>query len=533
MIDVDRSNNTCGVFGSINGEAARTLTRFVVGEDGTPRAMGQDDMARELGDPFATLLLAKGVFPSNAEEVLTAIDDAVGPGDPLQSSSQRSFVLGEGSQLPVGPGEIQSTNRFIRFLVARGSDSQGPDLIISASNPRAGLVELMAWDRTSKGFNFYRTLGEQGSWVFAGNSRHALVDPTQGKGPFESHPTGNLLMKELKFPWVHWHSFKANIFDGVFPAGDMRRNHPWFTEKKSADICETAVVMPSIRRWTAARFDGAIGDDGVVTDPRRFVRQLLESSTVNLASSSTESARIRGDVTADLPPSLFVDSDALDTLGLPAPPSFAVSGQAYSASLETFDFMLTDREGFAQRGDSHFAFVVPERAFEDREVVSQAIDRGLITRRLAAALLMVDFPNPVFSARRAVLLGHAPTEATIRGGASTYSEEMATRIVAAADATPSGSAEREFAERWAEGDAWPAEFGALLSRYYDAVQGRLATQEGFNDYVRLAESRRNRVRDMPISEFPLLFPETNIARGDRAMRIDGTVVELPGTGAQR
>jgi hypothetical protein len=36
----------------------------------------------------------------------------------------------------------------------------------------------MAWDRRSGGFNFHRTVGANSAWVFAGNSRHALADPT-------------------------------------------------------------------------------------------------------------------------------------------------------------------------------------------------------------------------------------------------------------------------------------------------------------------------------------------------------------------
>lgn len=527
MVNGTIEDETCSAFSRLDDPGEPQLIRFVVGEDASPRRLNSAETSQELGDPFARLLLAQGMFPATSDELLDAIDAAVGSDDSLGVSSQKSFILGEGSQLPIGPGDTGSTNLGMRFLVTRGAANHGPEIVISASHPGEGLIELMAWDVGRGGFNYYRTIGDSGAWAFAGNSRHSLSEPTKGKGPFESHPSGHLIMKELKFPWVHWHSFKVNVFDGVFPEGDERRTHPWFTEKSGADVCETAVVMPSVRRWTTARFDQAVQPDGTFLDPPRVIEQVITSPTVNLASSSRESAAAVAGATVDLPPGFFVDVEALAELGLPGPPSFAVPGAIYSASLQRFGFVLRDHEGFEQRGDTHFAFVVPERSFEDNETLRHAIARGLVTKRLAAALVMVDFPNPVFSKRRAALLQHAPPTATIAGGESTFSEEMAARILDTAEATAEGSAEKEFVGLWAAGEDWPAVFGARLQSYYDAVLKRVGTQEGFDDYTMLAEARRNRVRRMPIFESPLLFPETNIPRATGSMNADGTVTEGP------
>lgn len=523
MADSAIADETCRAFDDIPGPGPGPLLRFIVGEDLTPREMTSEDIASELGDPFATLLLLKGNFPTNADDLLAAMDAATSEGDPLRS--QMSFVLGEVSQLPVGPGGVDPTTFGMRFLVTRGSANHGPDVIISASDPMQGLVELMAWDQTHLGFNFYRTLRGAGGWVWAGNSRHALSTPTKGKGPFESHPSGSLLMKELKLPWVHWHSFKVHILENAFPQGDIRRTHRWFTEKKGAETCETAVVMPSIERWIAAHLDLSIAANGQMQDPARLVGHVVTSPTVNLASSSTESAAASLGTTIDLPPGFFVDVDALAAVGLPGPPPFAVPGDVYTSSLERFDFVITDG-AFTQTGDTHFAFVVPERAFEDNEALRQSIARNLISKRLAAALLMVDFPNPVFSARRASLLKHAPATASMVGDVSSLSEDMANNILAASDSSAPGSPEREFAESWNVGDpAWLSAFGAELGKYYEAIQQQLQGQAGFNDYVRLAESRRNRVRDMPIFESRFLFPETNIPKTELSMRPDAIVTE--------
>ncbi|MGH2840048.1 MAG: hypothetical protein ACRDKY_04395, partial [Solirubrobacteraceae bacterium] len=398
--------------------------------------------------------------------------------------------------------------------VAIGEQSQ-PDVIISTPRPDDTFVEAMAWDRRTGGFNYYRTVA--GAWVFAGNSRHALMGPTEGKGPFESHVTGNLVMKELRRPWINWHSVVGLIFDTIFAPDDELRRHPWFAGKQGADIFETTVARPSIRRWTKARFE-------VRAEPaRRVLRQIVESATVNLISSQNESrfALSAGDPVR-LPQTFFVDSEALtEVLDLPAPPGIAVAGDIYAATLERFEFRLRGSGGYVRPGDTRFAFVVPERAFEDRVALEEALKSGLVSERLAACLLMVDFPNPVFSARRASLLAHA---ADVPDGE--FSQATADAILAAAEAGPEGSAEREFAARWEAGEDWRDAFGAVLSAYYETLRPHATTQAGFDDYTRLAQSRRARVRDMPIFENPLLFAECNLPAQQLEMRPDGTVGEV-------
>lgn len=521
-ITATAGDNTCRVFSTVKGAPQGSVVRFVVGEDAQPHKMSQNEMEDELGDPFATLLLNEGVFPATGQEILDAIDDKVGPNDPLGSKNQKTFVLGEGSQIPL-PDATPSTNAAMRFLVSRGSGPKGPDLIISTADPDETFVEVMAWDKKHKGFNYYRSVGGKGRWAFAGNSRHALSPPTKGKGPFEAHPSGNLIMKEFRLPWVHWHSFTVEILVDAFPKGDSRRKHPWFTKKLGAETCELDVVMPSITRWTAARFDQVTGANGSVADPARVVEQVVTSPTVNLHSSSRES---QGVGPLDLPPGFFVDFDGLSHVGLPGPPPLSVSRAIYKKSLKTFNFKLDDGDGFTQPGDTHFAFVVPERGVEDTETLRQAIDRGLITRRLGAALLMVDFPNPVFSARRAALLKHAPATATITNGQSTYSQDFADAIIAASASTPAGSPEKEFKDRWEKAATLPGPLGDDLEKYYDAIKQKLKSQAGFDDFVRLAESHRNRVRDTPLFEFPLLFPVTNIPPNQRRKMKSGATVAV-------
>jgi hypothetical protein len=517
---------SCAVFARDLNLQSDRIHRFVVGEDAQPRSLTTSEAEQELGDPFATLLLLQGVFPQTAEEAVTAIKNAAAAGDSLRN--QMSFLLGEGSQIPFD-NATASLDRGLRFVVTLGATAngppEGPDILVSVFTPESDDIELMAWDRVAGGFNFYRSVGEPPAWVFAGNSRHALTPPTEGKGPFESHKSGALLMKELKLPWINWDSSSAHIFATAFAPDDKRRTHPWFTGKEpgGAYTLEFAAARPAITRWARARFDKLAASNAAIDRPSRIIEQIVGTPTVNLFTSHRESESASSTGVIDLPATFFVDADGLSQLGLDGPPEFNVSREIYTTSLQTFDVKLTDGNGFERAGDTHFAFVIPERAFEDQAALREALRIGLISKRLAAALLMTDFPNPVFSERRAALLAHVPASATISNGQSNFSQEMADAILAAADDSPDGSPEREFKQRWDVGGDFVGPFNQLLSSYYTAVANQLNTQAGFDDYFRLAESRRAKVRDMPIFENPLLFARTNIPLATRTMQADGSV----------
>jgi hypothetical protein len=545
---------SCQAIDDASAEAA-SLRRLLVGIDDGPQAMTDDEIARELNDPFATVLLREGRFPGTAEGVFTELDKAIAEDHPLSRKTQRSFLVGEGSQVAKDPSK--RFDRRLRFVVTRGQGAEGPDLLVSAFSPTSQVVELMAWDATQGGFNFYRTIGgtesDRGAWVWAGNSRHAFEPETRARGPFESHPTGNFLMKELKVPWVHWASPKAPMDERDFPAGDPRASHEWFKGTQGAYVLEDSVARPSIERWNRRRLERLI-EAGSLSNPVPLMEQLLGSSenkhhTVNLVSSpdSSESA-----VTAErvrLPPTFFIDKDGLSgVLGLESPrEEFTSPGAFYAQALQKFEVAVRNEDEtqprgqgedpFERKGDVHFAFVVPERAFEDVNFLEQLVAPedgdprvGLITQRLAACLLMVDFPNPVFSDARASLLRHVPAGPVPADKWPGFSEELGDAIAAAADDAAEDAPEREFAPLWVRGEnGWRDAANQLLRPYYEAVSTQLEKSEGFEGYFKLAEARRNRVREMRIKESPLLFAQTNLSRED----LSGLVMSRDGTVSKR
>jgi hypothetical protein len=539
---VDTVEVGCEAFFGAEGEPS-SLRRFLVGSDETPQVMEAAEVEAELNDPLAVELFRQGQFPATTEELLAALDARVGADHPLAVKSQRSFVVGEGSQIAKDPS--RSFDRRLRFVVTRGQGPDGPDILISAFQAASQSVEVMAWDERNGGFNYYRTVGGSGGWVWAGNSRHAWEPDTRSSGPFESHPTGNLLFKEFKLPWVHWHSPLATMDQLDFAAGDTRATHPWFGDKDGAYVLEDSVAKPAIHRWNGRRL-AQVADAGTIADPAQVMERLLGSPnprrfTVNLISSNDRHAELESAERVSLPSTFFVDVDGLsEVLGLaaPAPEGFSVAASAYREALAEFGVAVRNHdqsrpleageEAFERPGDTNFLFVVPERAFEDVDFLRQLVkpepatgerDLGLVSDRLAACLLMVDFPNPVFSERRAGLLHHV--EAAFPGPVPAeewgrFSETLGDAIAAAAGGGEGGPAEAEFAELWSAGDGWKEAANARLEPYYEALAARLATPDGVKDVFRLAEARRNRVRRMPIDETPLLFAQSNLDPADLA-----------------
>lgn len=273
----------------------------------------------------------------------------------------------------------------------------------------------------------------------------------------------------------------------------------------------------------------ALLDGTAAETPARMLEQLLDTLTVTLVSSFTSSAAaVAGSVAeVDLPAAFFVDAGLLDRLGLAVPPPLAVSAEVYRDTILAQGVHLTDEGAFDRLGDTHFAFTVPEKAFEDVETMRQAVEAGILTRRLVACLAMVDFPNPVFSERRRSLLRHLP-QTPFGGDGTSYSQAVADAIRGSDEAATPGSAEEEFARLWDLGEDFAPAMDQRLTAYYEALTARLATREGFAAVHELAESRRDRVRELPIAESPLLFSRSDVPSARRRMRPDATVEEVTG-----
>ncbi|MFJ6674768.1 hypothetical protein ACIQMJ_27025 [Actinosynnema sp. NPDC091369] len=468
-----------------------TLYRFVdVGDGGGPRVMGAAER-EALGDPMATTFFRHGHFPLTAGEVMAGLD-RVGAVPEV-----RSYLISEAGQLGDAPGLVKD----FRFAVVRGRGSDA-DLMISTSatdqTPNA-FLQVAAWDDQAGRFHYYVRLDR--AWVWCGDSWTALRPESRGRACFDSHVNGSVVMKELKQPWLHWHSMSAAIH---LAPDDPVRSSPLFAFLTNAEVLEPT-IRAAVDRWTTARLRAATAS-GTIEHPDWLLRQLFTTTTVNLASSTAEFTSLDDRDAFEPPLSFWLHNEALlDVLGIPAGFGIpAMSAPLYLDRLRHYDFRLTEGD-FSRPGDTFFAFVVPEAAFEDLHVVDRMIQTGLLGARFVACALMVDFPNPVFSRRRARLMAHCPTTPTAVGDG--LDDRLAAAIAAAAD--DDASPEAEFAANWAVSD-WPDRFAARIDDYVRAVTARLGTPEGTDDYVRLAESRRREFRWSKLAEFTLTVPRTSI-----------------------
>lgn len=490
------------------------LYRFVVGVDRRPAPMDASAIGA-LGDPFAVVLLRRGLFPLTVGEALVGLDAAGALPD------QRSYLIGEAGQIPPEAG----LERDFRLVVVRGQRPGQADLLISTGavgDPAAAFLQIAAWDDAAGLFNYFMRVDR--TWVWAGDSYSALRPGSRGQGCFDSHVNGSVVMKELKSPWMNWQSMKATI---LLARDDPLRTNPLYASLLGAEDLEL-IVRAAVARWTTARLE-RVAAGGRIEHTDRLLRQLCTTTTVNLASTDVESRSVAADPSTilTLPLGFWLNADALlDVLEIPAdavPPT--VAGELYLKSLVTHGFRLVERD-FVQEGDTFFAFVVPEAALEDNEVVGQMIARGILTARFAASVLMVDFPNPVFSPARAHLLRYVGRSMALDPAGGGLSDQIADAITEAAEATPAGSPERAFAANWALPEAeWADMFAARIQRYLEAVGRRIATPEGFDDYVRLAESRRREFAGMRLNEFSLTLPMTTIPADAPLLEMaeDGTV----------
>jgi hypothetical protein len=496
---------------------APSIQRFVEGIDPAASSMSGDEVAAELNDPWAVLVLRKGVFPEDITSALTALNS---PDGQAAYSVQQSFFVSESGQLPLAA----TIAREFRMVILRSKPTESlPGVLISApAGRRQGFIELMGWDPTKKAFNFYRS-PQGGTWTWKGDTRSAFRPASAGKGCFQCHVHGTTIMKELRSPWNNWHSQAASIPPEAIPSLEIR-NSPLFLNKSQAEELE-----PLVKGWISTAMtelvkDAVKGDR--INDANLLLRPLFETDTVNLQSSQQRSRGLSR--TMDLPPDFFLNFQAFSNLfGLETLPSFngLVDRSKYQAAVQAFDFRLSDGAGFTQAGDTHFGFLVPVPSESDMALVRQLVGQQVIIRHFALSVLLVDFPNPVYSSARRGLWKYVPAVGHVRDGGTDLAERTARAIVQAAASTPPDSPERQFIANWDRTpDQLRADAESRIQGYQAAILLRLKTQDGVNDYTRLAESRRRRFAATALDEFPLLLPKTNLPTGpDLGMLPDGSV----------
>ena len=473
------------------------------------RALTSGEFAR-LADPFALLVLKRDKFPKTLRELIDILD-----ADPAGLPAQRVFIVSEWGQIPL-TGATQQFRRGLRYAIARGkAGAPGADLLISAPPPSDSaevFLQVAGWDSVNEVFHYYER-GEGGAtWFWEGDSWHALTAPTRGKGPFDSHVNGAPVMKELKEPWLHWSSIAQEIVRENFPPAHpvQRANETsLFNTGQSAHLLQLQIVQPGVRRWTTARMRRVLAEPQGITDPEALLRQLLTSTTVNIASAKERSRSTEPEIR--IPETMFADVDTLVDILLPDANinTVTIPRPIYEQAVAAQQLALRDtQQGFTQPGDTFFAWPVPERGFEDIVVVQALVQRGVLSAQFATALLMIDFSNPIDSPRRAALMRHVPQGPIPATGAQGLQIAMMRSIEAAAAAEANAADEAEILQimRLPDGE-WQSETKNRISALFTAVAARAKSLDGAIDYLKLADWRRRSCRkNRKLFEFRLTLP---------------------------
>jgi len=449
--------------------------------------------------------------------------------------AQRVFLVSEWGQIPL-TAATEQFKRQLRYVVARGRTGEpGADLLISTAPPSDDpdtFLQVAAWDEVNEVFNYYERGKGGATWFWEGGSWDALSAPTRGKGPFDSHVNGAPVMKELKEPWLHWHSVQQGISREHFPPQHpvQRASEKAFIDNaESAHILQTQIVEPAARKWTKARLKRLLVDGAGIADPAALMRQVLTATSVNIASARQRSVSTEPSIR--IPITMFADIDTFAGLLLPDLdiPLVNVTRELYEQAIADMQVSLRDTaQGFNQPGDAFFAWPVPERAFEDSTVVEELVHNQVLSEQYTTALLMIDFPNPIDSARRAALMRHVPAGPVAARGDGGLERLMLQSIAAAAAAPGSGSDEAEIAQfmRLGPGE-WQENASQRIVALFQAVAARAATLPGVLDYLRLADWRRRSFRrDRRLAEFKLTLPFSSVADQAPAVALtaDGRVV---------
>lgn len=377
-----------------------------------------------LNDPLTDLVYKGGECPLSMEDIMAALreaEDNCGPDDGVATR----VVSEEAQILPAAVAGYRAVTTktcgdraefellFSNFGLS--ADSTAP--------PPTG-VEVIAFDKTSGVFNFYKEVN--GRMGFFGSTLDFLFDGAQGPGLTDVNGCanchagsresgrGNLNMKELRNPWMHWEGSATT--DGAEEL--IKRLESSFGARKTGPNLES-LVKAGNRANNSTVIDALLA----ARDYKRLLRPLFCTEQVNIASGRDN--RVPGQFM--VVPRLLSGSAA----------NVSVSAAGYRDLIAAIDQVVPGTD----ITDTRMKFAFLERSFDDTNYVDQLIDRGIIDRQFAADVLAVDFTRPLFSDDRCDLHELAPDGADLAPdelSAETLRAAFIGNLAGAAAGTPAG-----------------------------------------------------------------------------------------------
>ena len=397
---------------------------------GVPMSSLPASERNQLGDPFFDLVLRNSPTATS----LKRIEDLIQP----NRNQRRAFVVSESI---IDPARGQGRRSVLSFRGTRGGHVLDDNVMLSVffnseqftDNP--GSIEALGWDSSRGRYNYYLLSG--GAWRFAGDSRNAAkLTPSQRNGTcMACHVNGAPIMKELFIPWNNWRSFETTTETSyltnpaVWPVASSPR---LIGNLAGAEVLEGLVIAginrfmeDQISRLIKRDSNGAIERDAdgreTVTDGRRLLRHLFDTTEVNLVSSRTKTGLHPLPIVTSTGPSHPVDIPNThflnaNLIGGQSVPGFQMRGLGISAArgfssraiVQPAEYRkLVNDSGIrlgGRAGDAFFGWFGPEASHIDNFTVEAMMKRGILTPQFVAAVLLVDLETPVMSDDRASLL---------------------------------------------------------------------------------------------------------------------------------
>ncbi|MBO3463165.1 hypothetical protein [Aetokthonos hydrillicola] len=514
------------------------IHRLVPPLDDCLKPMSDTEIEKYLTDPFGKTLLRQGIFPANTQDLIKVLGSTFG-------YSPTGFVVGEGSQIPtsVSPKE----DKRLRFEVNFGANETDAKIFLSkpGATTSADPLEIISYDPQTKGYNYYVLSPQLGAaddspfvWAWVGHSSFARKPETMNQGCFSCHHNGIPIMRELELPWNNWQSQRANISSATVPAAVA--SDTVFQQRRGAELFEQIIrgnIQTFYNNWLRERTRKSGGITNI-SDVGELLRHVITNTTVNLKSTDIQS---NGQNTtpknidiSGVPPNDTFLADTLfqTTLGLNySSLSVTLPRNDYDAYLNAYDFKLvgtkgfffTSEKAFEYPGSTYFAFFVPQVAAEDIYVTNKLLQSKIVTDKFVAALLMVDYQNPLFSSKRASLQKYADqiTTGTITKGVSSVPEDFVAKIkqtgatASTAGSFDDSSAESQFLYTWElPDDQWKQVTAQRLQGYVDSIANK-EPGERLDYLLRWSIKQRDRfISTSPFCNFResrLLFPETSLS----------------------
>ncbi|MDO5980569.1 hypothetical protein [Flavivirga spongiicola] len=507
---------------SMANESTVQLLSVRVGLDSPPFLMEMHEIEK-LGDMFTKEILLKDKKPLTLEQLVDEIERL----DGFSAINRKMFLVAEGGQFKI---ELPSFSLNARLVFTwQKSNSSPPDFLLStvpSTNKKDSLLQLISWSESDNSFHFFER--KANIWGWAGNSFTSLNPPTRGKGPFDSHINGGLVMKELKFPWAHWHSQSNSIPREVFEHDSEFNSHVLFSKVDGAEHLEN-IVKTGIRRWTKSRINNDIKNSKTVNILSYF-RQILTPTSVNLVSTSINFDNVE-EKEIGLPSSFFFDIDVIEfaaftinpTLDIVPSDRITISGSLYKKVCDILNMEVKSNDGITSfEGDTHFCFLVPERAFEDIEVCRQLVERKLLSPKMLLVLIMLDFTNPVESLHRKKIMKYCPDE--INTNEEYALDKVIIKKIESSESNQD-SPESELIRYWTSPDL----LGLVKSEldiFMRGIQEKVVDKNYLKNLVILAEYRKSLFRKRKLNEFVSTISQLGTSNTPLTLTKIGKIVNL-------